>query len=109
MEDNPSIEELILSGVIEVSAVDSETGEFLYTFTDKLKELLPELYAIHINHIHNEIMYFWEKGLVYIDDITSNNPSISLTEKSFDEEALSQLSPSKRESLEEIKRILKVI
>lgn len=109
MEDTPSIEDLILSGAIEVSAVDAETGELLYTFTDKMKELLPELYKMHINHIHNEIMYFWEKGLVYIDDVTSNNPVVSLTEKAFDEDALNNLSSSKRESLEELKRILKVI
>ena len=54
-------------------------------------------------------MYFWEKGLVYIDDVTSNNPVVSLTEKAFDEDALNKLSSSKRESLEELKRILKVI
>lgn len=104
-----SIDSLILAGVVEVAALDSETGELLYSFTDKFKEMMPELYEIHINYIHNEIMYFWEKGLVYIDDITSKNPVVSLTEKAFDEEAISSLSDSKRESLEEIKRILKVI
>lgn len=107
--NDPSIEDLILSGAIEVSAVDVETGELLYTFTDKIKSLMPELYKIHINHVHNEIMYFWEKGLVHIDDITSKNPIVSLTEKAFDEDVLKNLSSDKRQSLEEIKRILKVI
>ena len=104
-----SIDSLILAGVIEVAALDSETGELLYSFTDKFKEMMPELYEIHINYIHNEVMYFWEKGIVYIDDITSKNPIVSLTEKAFDEETISSLSDSKKESLEEIKRILKVI
>lgn len=107
--NDESIDSLILSGVVEVAAVDTETGEFLYSFTDKFKEIMPELYEIHINYIHNEVMYFWEKGLVHIDDITSENPVVSLTEKAFDEDAISQLSKSKQESLNEIKRILKVI
>ena len=107
--NDESIDSLILAGVVEVAAVDTETGEFLYSFTDKFKEIMPELYEIHINYIHNEVMYFWEKGLVHIDDITSENPVVSLTEKAFDEDAISQLSKSKQESLNEIKRILKVI
>lgn len=104
-----SIDNLILAGVVEVAALDSETGELLYSFTDKFKEMMPELYEIHINYIHNEVMYFWEKGLVHIDDVTSQNPVVSLTEKAFDENIVSQLSKSKQESLNEIKRILKVI
>ena len=107
--NDESIDSLILAGVVEVAAVDTETGEFLYSFTDKFKEIMPELYEIHINYIHNEVMYFWEKGLVHIDDITGENPVVSLTEKAFDEDAISQLSKSKQESLNEIKRILKVI
>lgn len=107
--DDKSIDDLLLSGIIEVAALDSNTGELLYSFTDKFKEMMPELYEIHINYIHNEVMYFWEKGLVHIDDVTSKNPIVSLTEKAFDESVLASLSNSKRESLEEIKRILKVI
>jgi hypothetical protein len=30
----PSIEELILNGVVEVSGIDPQTGEFLYNFTN---------------------------------------------------------------------------
>ena len=107
--DENSIDSLLLAGVIEVAALDSETGELLYSFTDKFKELMPELYEIHINYIHNEVMYFWEKGIVHIDDVTSKNPVVSLTEKAFDEDTISKLSKSKQESLNEIKRILKVI
>ena len=107
--DDKSIDSLLLAGIIEVAALDSDTGELLYSFTDKFKEMMPELYEIHINYIHNEVMYFWEKGLVHIDDVTSENPVVSLTEKAFDENAIASLSDSKKESLEEIKRILKVI
>lgn len=108
MEDM-SVEEMILAGIIEVSAIDSETGDFLYTFTNKVKEALPELYEMHINAVHNEIMYFWEKGLVHIDNFESKNPIVSLTDRAFDEEYIQTLSDAKQRSLKELKRILKVI
>lgn len=58
-----NIESLILAGAIEISAWDSENNEFLYTFTPKLKEVLPELYEQHTKYVHYQIMYFWELGL----------------------------------------------
>jgi hypothetical protein len=104
-----SIEDLILSGAIEVSGIDSETGEFLYNFTQKMKEVLPELYNLHINDVYKDIMYFWERGFVDVSDMTSSNPKVKLTEKAFNSEAISKLPKEKMMSLYEIKRILKVV
>jgi hypothetical protein len=39
------IEHLLLQNAIEISGIDSETGEMLYSITDKLKEVSPDLYA----------------------------------------------------------------
>lgn len=105
----PSIEDLILAGAVEVSGIDSETGEFLYQFTNKLQIVMPELYKAHLQNVHYEIMYFFEKGFLDIDQIESDNPIIRLTSKSFNDEELSELSTEARSSLEEIKRILKVV
>lgn len=105
----PSIEDLILAGAVEVSGIDPETGEFLYNFTGKMKEVLPELYNMHINQVHDEIMYFWERGFVELDDMTAKNPRVRLTEKAFDVEAIAELSKEKMMALYEIKRILKVV
>ena len=63
--ENPNFEDLLLAGAIEVHGVDEKTGEFLYTFTNKMKDILPELYKEHIQQIHNEIMYF-NKGVIQI-------------------------------------------
>ena len=108
-DDETSIDALILSGVVEVAAIDSETGEFLYCFTNKFKELMPEMYEMHVNNFHSEIMSFWEIGVINIDDIESSNPIISLTEKAFDESILQKLSTEQIIALNEIKRILKMI
>lgn len=107
--EDMSIEALIMNGIIEIAAVDQETGEFLYTFTNKVKEKMPELYKAHMQSVHSEIMFFWEKGFVNLTEWDSPNPIVSLTEKSFDNESLLQLSVEKRQILEELKRILKVL
>ena len=99
------IDKLMLAGALEVAGVDSNTGEFLYVFTPKLKEVMPELYNQHLNHVNSEIMRLWEKGFVNVD-LMSENPIVTLTEKSFDESALSLLSKEDRWGVEEIKRLL---
>jgi hypothetical protein len=99
------IDKLMLAGALEAAGVDSNTGEFLYVFTPKLKEVMPELYHQHLNYVNSEIMRLWEKGFVNVD-LMSENPIVTLTEKSFDENALSSLDNKDRWGLEEIKRLL---
>lgn len=107
--DQPSIEDLILAGAVEVAAVDSTTGELLYQFTDKIKDIMPELYRHHLDNIHHEVMFFFEHGFLDIDDISLSNPTIKLTKKAFIKDEISKLSPDAQQSLIEIKRVLKVI
>lgn len=107
--DQPSIEDLILAGAVEVAAVDSTTGELLYTFTEKLKDVMPDLYNKHLENVHYEVMFFFEHGFIDILDITEENPIIKLTSKAFDPEEIAKLSKDAVEALDEIKRILKVV
>ena len=101
----PSMEELILNGVVEVAGPDAESGEFLYNFTPKLRELMPELWNDRLDFIHNEIMYFWEKGFIDAEHMDDVNPVVLLTDLAHDEDAISELPPEKQESLREIKRL----
>lgn len=100
------IDDLILSGALQVSGVDSETGEFLYQFTPKLKEIHPALYDEHVTHVNGELMRLWEKGFLDIN-IADENPIVKLTEKAFNEDELSKLPKEDRWGIEEIKRLLK--
>lgn len=101
----PSMEELILNGVVEVAGIDSESGEFLYNFTPKLRELMPELWNERLDFIYKEIMYFWEHGFIDAQDIDGLNPVVLLTDLAKDEAAVSELPEDKQESLREIKRM----
>lgn len=100
------IDKLILEGALQVAGIDSETGDFLYQFTPKLKEISPILYNEHVNHVNGELMKLWEKGFLDIN-IADENPIVKLTEKSLDEVELSKLSKEDRWSIEEVKRLLK--
>jgi F0F1-type ATP synthase epsilon subunit len=101
----PTIEELILSGVVEVSSVDPDTGEFLYSFTDKLHEVMPEFFNRKLDFVKQEVDFFLETGFLEVDNPKSRNPIIFLTDKAFDEEEVSTLSRNKQKSLKEIKRL----
>jgi hypothetical protein len=105
-QDNIIIDKLILEGAMEIAGVDSKTGEFLYVFTPKLKEVMPELYHEHMNHVNGELMRLWEKGFINID-FMSEAPIVTLAPKALDVNEISQLSKEDQWSVEEIKRLLK--
>ena len=99
------VDNLILEGGIEFAGIDNETGEILYTLTPKIKELMPELYEEHINFINNDLMALWEKGFVDID-FFSDDPLISISNKSHNNDEVMKLSKEERWSLRELKRTI---
>jgi Icc-related predicted phosphoesterase len=103
-EEN-AMEKLILSGALEFAGLDSKTGEVLYSFTNKIKEVMPELYKQHINHVNQEILKLWEYGFVNINFL-EDNPQVTLTEKAFDNRALEEIPSEMVWGLEEIKRLI---
>ena len=107
--ENAVIDKLILEGALEIGGIDVENGEILYNFTNKLKEIMPELYNEHLNFVNSEIMWLWERGFVSIDDFTQDNPRVMLTDKALNSEEILKLPKDRQRSLEEIKRILKVV
>lgn len=106
MEPEDEIMEfLILQGALEISGVDSKNGEFLYSFTPKIREVMPELYKDHLDSINKEVMNLWEKGYVYLD-LLEEDPIISLSSKALDSNEVAQLSMEEQWCLAEIKRVL---
>jgi len=95
---------LVLNGALEAAGI-SESGEPLYNFTPKLKEVMPELYEVHQNSINNQIMRLWEMGFVNLD-LFAESPIVTLTEKAFDFDKISGLSEEDKFSINEIKRVL---
>jgi hypothetical protein len=96
-ENLTKIDELILGGAVEVASL-TESGDFLYKFTDKLKDIDPEVYDKVIQMMYKEIIFLWENGFISMD-ITANNPSVTLTDKASDAEAIWALPESMRLNL----------
>lgn len=105
MDENSFLEYLILEGALEVAALDVENGEPLYRFTDKLHHISPELYDQHLNMFYSDVMELWQRGFLNIN-LESQEPVVSLTEKSFDIEAVKNLDKDKRYTLNEIIRLI---
>jgi hypothetical protein len=104
-DEDKLIDDLILAGGLEIAGIDERNGEFLYTMTNKMKDLMPELYKEHLTSVNQDIMRLWEKGFVDID-ITNDDPIVTLTEKAYDIFYISKLSKDEAWSLEEIKRLM---
>jgi hypothetical protein len=44
LQQEMMVEHLLLQNAIEISGIDPETGEMLYSITDKLEQVNPKLY-----------------------------------------------------------------
>ena len=104
-KEDEIIEMLILEGALEIGALDAETGEFLYTITPKMKDVMPELYEEHIRFVNKDILNLWEKGFVDINFL-EEDPVVKVSKKAFNKEAVSQLSKQEFWALTEVKRLL---
>lgn len=103
MEEISDFDKLLLSGVIEPAALDSNTGEMLYTFSKNLEETNPELHKLVIDNFYKTSIKLWELGFLNMD-ITNSNPLVALTPFAFNENKINQLDEDLQFALSEIKR-----
>jgi hypothetical protein len=99
------IKNLILEGALEVAGVDSETGEFLYAITSKMKEIMPDMYEDHLKTVNRDLLNLWEKGYVNIDFFLPD-PVVTISEKGINKDEISKLTKPEIWALEEVKRLL---
>lgn len=99
--EDDAFEELLFNGAIEIVGIDEQSGEMLFNFTEKLKDVDPQLYNKMTDFFHQELMSLWEKGYISMD-VTEKNPTVSLTQKALDEVTSGNLSVEQRIYLEDI-------
>jgi hypothetical protein len=90
-ESYNEIDFLILNGALEVIGLD-DNGEFLYAFTDKIMEMLPDLKEEVSKTYVEEIDTLWELGYLNMD-ISKENPSVTLTNMAYNDKMVSELPP----------------
>ena len=104
-EAGDKIEDLILSGALEVSGIIIQRSLMLYNFTDRLKDINPDLFKDMSDYISTETMALWAEGFLDID-VTETNPMVKLTPKAFDDAEVEKLPKEKQYTLKEIIRII---
>jgi len=65
-------------GAVSFEGVD-ESGEIIYSISDRAKELAPELWQSHIDYVDRSLMDLYEKGLAHIEYNEDLEASISLS------------------------------
>lgn len=101
MDDPEFFDKLILEGAMEFAGVDEE-GEMLYSFTSKLEEVSPEMHQRVLGNVADEVNYLWSKGFLDMN-VFEENPTVHITARALDREALEELPPYYRQLLELIK------
>lgn len=105
MQESNEFDQLILSGALEPAGIDPSSGEMLYNFTSKLKDINPILHREVNNMFSEHIMKLWEMDMLEMD-ITEPNPIVKLTSKAFNDSLISLLDEEVSFTLKEIKRNL---
>ena len=104
-DEDDAIDQLILSGALEIAGIDIETGEPIYNFTEKLIEVSPELHKEVSIYFSRETMSLWSDGFLDMD-VTEKNPIVRLTSKALDQSEVEKLSKDKQYTLTEIIRVI---
>jgi hypothetical protein len=65
MDPDETLDHYIEIGVVEVAGIDEE-GEFIFKVTEKAKELAPELWDAHTEHVDEVLLDLFEQGLLKV-------------------------------------------
>jgi hypothetical protein len=79
-EDGEVLDYYIQIGAIEVAGI-SEDGEFIFGITDLAKDVAPDLWQAHQDHVDESMMQLYEMGLINITYDEDLNPLFELTEE----------------------------
>jgi hypothetical protein len=80
MDPDESLEYYIEIGAVEVSGID-EDGEFIFKVTSKAKDLAPELWEAHQDHVDEVLLDLFEGGLLNVSYDENLEAHIELTDE----------------------------
>lgn len=101
------VDKLILAGVVEVAGIDSEAGDFVYSFTDKLGEVTDKIKERMDQMFFEDVQTLWERGFLNMN-ITQKNPVVTLADRAMIESERESLEPKLKETLKYIINALRI-
>jgi hypothetical protein len=66
MDEDMKLAHYLEIGAIELEGMD-EDGEIVFSITEKAKELAPELWEAHIEHIDESLIALYEMDLIEVE------------------------------------------
>jgi len=66
MDEDMKLAHYLEIGAIELEGMD-EDGEIIFSITEKAKELAPELWEAHIEHIDESLIALYEMDLIEVE------------------------------------------
>lgn len=80
MDPDDALEYYIEIGAVEISGID-DSGEFIFKVTPKAKELAPDLWMAHEQHVDEVLLGLFEEGLLNVSYNENLEAYIELTEE----------------------------
>ena len=65
MDDDEKLSMYLEMGAVELAGMD-DNGEFIFQITEKAKEIAPELWDAHEEHINRSLIQLYEEGLINV-------------------------------------------
>lgn len=101
------VDKLILAGVVEVAGLDADSGDFVYSFTDRLGELAESIKNRMDAMFFEEVKTLWQMGFLNMN-IMEKNPTITLAQRAMLEEEREALEPRLKETLRYIMNTMRI-
>jgi hypothetical protein len=99
--DDETIEYLMSIGALEFDSVGEE-GEPRYKFTEKARELVPDLYKEHMKDFNVLVFSLWSKDFIDVVFDEDGEPLISINENSFNPDKHDKLNDEEFSALIDI-------
>ena len=85
------IDALILQGALQIEGVDQDSGQTVFSVTDKMEEIAPEIYNEFQESLYQTVLSLWEKGYLNMN-IMDQEPEVYPTEEALDRNTWKGLS-----------------
>ena len=72
---------LINTGALEIMGYDHQ-GDPVFRFTEKCKDVFPELYAMHQSEVNNTANELWQLGLISLN-FTDEDMTVTITPDNY--------------------------
>ena len=80
MDDDEKLSMYLEMGAVELAGMD-EHGEFIFQITEKAKNIAPELWKAHQDHVDRSLIQLYEAGLIKVTYNDNLEATIEMSEE----------------------------